>query len=156
MPSKIPEPLQDLAIIWNYPPYQQALRKHTFPKAYLFHRFKMQFGSNVTSLLARLEVNPSVRQEAGQYLSYFDQLSYEEQNPALESTIEKVFPLVFAKEAAVQNTARYQELHQKPWQVISTQNMKFYSAAHFLTDKPGPRTAIFLQKSLSLLPLRNK
>jgi hypothetical protein len=77
----------------------------------------MQFMPKVTSLLTSLGVGASQRQEAGQCLSGFDNLSAEQKKIGLSPTIETIFPIVFADEAAIQSSGDFQDLRQKPWQV---------------------------------------
>jgi hypothetical protein len=113
----------------------------------------MQFGRNVTSLLASLEVTASKREEAGQCLDGFDQLSAEQQQKSLPSTVEKVFQLIFGDGAAIQNSPRYQDLHQKPWQVTILQTRPSPLSYTFLTGVTGLQTAISHQKSSSPLLL---
>ena len=141
--------------IQNYLQYNRLLCEHKFIRFPLFRNFKMQFGRNVTSLLASLEVTASKREEAGQCLDGFDQLSAEQQQETLPSIMDKVFQLIFGDEVAIQNSPRYQSLHQKPWQV-TTLKTDHALATHFLTSVTGLQTAISHQKSLSPLLLLNK
>lgn len=71
--------------------------------------------SSFRALMAAIACAPENSHKAEQCLSQFASLSGEERKEALPSTIELIFPLVFGKDAAVENSAAYDELRMKPW-----------------------------------------
>ena len=70
----------------------------------------MASASSFRALPAAIACAPENSHKAEQCLSKFASLNGEERKEALPSTIELIFPLVFGKDASVENSAAYDEL----------------------------------------------
>ncbi|TVY81095.1 FAD-dependent monooxygenase yanF [Lachnellula suecica] len=71
--------------------------------------------ASVTKLLSTIRIGSAPLMEAEACLSNFESLSEEGKEAARPSTIEKVFPLVFGDITAIESSASFEELKQKPW-----------------------------------------
>lgn len=75
----------------------------------------MSASSTVSAILGVVAFEPAYIKEAEACLSEFEGLSINEKEAARGSVIEKVFPLAFGEDAAIESTPKYEELKAVPW-----------------------------------------